>query len=391
MSELDLARPAEAVPLTEDGLLHLLTLREGEGDVPPKHARCLVHFVGRLAETGEVFMDTRLESQTEEPQVVVAGRHAATQETGLSLVVERMRCGARARVWAAPEYGYGARGSFSFPTVPPNAHLVYDVELLDFEAANEGKERGMMTFEERLEAAERRRADGNAAFSAGQYAEALGKYRLALSYLNEDVLMQLGDFHFHKAMALKRPVQLNIAACQLKQEDYPGAITTCSEVLADDPKNPKALFRRGRARHELGQLEAAAEDLEAAKAAAPGDGGVARELAAVRAKLREEQRASGKLFKGYFGKSKEQLYEDAAPAAAAAAAAAAPTAAAADSGHRGSQQQQQHDQGSGLLQSLACPAAVVAAAVAGVALLLPLLGRWLQPGGGGRQPVEAHS
>lgn len=29
--------------------------------------------------------------------------------------------------------------------------------------------------------------------------------------------MQLGDFHFHKAMALKRPVQLNIAACQLKQ------------------------------------------------------------------------------------------------------------------------------------------------------------------------------
>lgn len=153
-----------------------------------------VHFVGRLAESGEIFMDTRLESQTEEPQVVVAGRRersrchrrarlwaclvrvcwrvwhavhhpscslltlvashagsrakvhvnrlhplaqppqpprncarpadAATHETGLSLAVERMRCGGRARVWAAPEYGYGARGSFSFPTVPPNAHLV---------------------------------------------------------------------------------------------------------------------------------------------------------------------------------------------------------------------------------------------------------------------------
>lgn len=53
----------------------------------------------------------------------------------------------------------------------------YDLELLDFEAADEGKERAMMTFEERLEAAERRRADGNTAFSAGQYAEALGKYR----------------------------------------------------------------------------------------------------------------------------------------------------------------------------------------------------------------------
>lgn len=71
------------------------------------------------------------------------------------------------------------------------------------------------------------------------------------------------------------------------QEDYPGAVTTCSEVLAEDPKNAKALFRRGRARHGLGQLEAAADDLEAARAAAPGDGGVLRELATVRGKLRE--------------------------------------------------------------------------------------------------------
>lgn len=71
------------------------------------------------------------------------------------------------------------------------------------------------------------------------------------------------------------------------QADYQGAITTCSEVLAEDPKNAKALFRRGRARHELGQLEAAAADLEAARAAAPQDGAVLRELAAVRGKLRE--------------------------------------------------------------------------------------------------------
>lgn len=120
--------------ITEDGKLYVLTLREGEGELPPKHSRCLgkddqasqcgpassavpsragrqeplpplvpaarppptnttppvshhgclgpccpspaaaVHFVGRLAETGDVFMDTRQESQTEEPQVVVAGR-----------------------------------------------------------------------------------------------------------------------------------------------------------------------------------------------------------------------------------------------------------------------------------------------------------------------------
>lgn len=35
---------------------------------------CAVHYVGQIAETGEVFMDTREESQSGEPQQLVAGR-----------------------------------------------------------------------------------------------------------------------------------------------------------------------------------------------------------------------------------------------------------------------------------------------------------------------------
>lgn len=33
--------PPEATALTDDGQLHMLTLREGSGEAPPKHARCL--------------------------------------------------------------------------------------------------------------------------------------------------------------------------------------------------------------------------------------------------------------------------------------------------------------------------------------------------------------
>lgn len=370
---VSLRRPDEAVALTDDGLLHVLTLREGEGVVPPKHSRCLVHYVGRLADSGEMFMDTRSESQTEEPAVVIAGRDAAIQETGLALAVARMRSGERCRVWAAPKYGYGERGSFSFPTVPPSAHLVYDIELLDFEPPNEEKDRAMMTFEERLEAAERRRADGNAAFQAGAAGEALKKYRLALSYMNEDLLMQLGEFHFQKAMEVKRPVQLNIAACQLRQEDYDGAIVTCCEVLGEEPKNAKALFRRGRARHALGQLDAARADLEAARAAAPGDAGIVRELAAVKSALKEERAAGSKLFKGYFEKNSERLYEEEEDALADSAA-AGPDA---DDGQErpGSdgQQQRQRQQWFVLLRLLFWGAA----AVGFVALLLPVLREYL--------------
>lgn len=120
-------------------------------------------------------MDTRKESQAEEPEVVVAGRgerrrccsragvalpevdhtlcvllppfraawqlwaramlpmlsrhpsrgsDTAYREVGLSLAAAAMRRGELARVWAGPRYGYGQQGSFSFPTVPPDARLV---------------------------------------------------------------------------------------------------------------------------------------------------------------------------------------------------------------------------------------------------------------------------
>lgn len=128
--------------------------------------------------------------------------------------------------------------------------------------------------------------------------------------------MQLGDFHLQLAMGLKRPVLLNIAACQLRQQDYHGAVATCGEVLQEDPQNAKALFRRGKARRTLGQSEAALRDLEAARAAAPGDAAVAKELATVRRDLQQERTASSQVFKGYFDKAKaagDVLYDEPPP------------------------------------------------------------------------------
>ena len=72
-----------------------------------------------------------------------------------------------------------------------------------------------------------------------------------------------------------------------QQEDYHGAAATCGEVLLEDPQNPKALYRRGCARRALGQTAAALADLEAARAAAPGDGGIVRELVAAHRAAKE--------------------------------------------------------------------------------------------------------
>ena len=75
----------------------------------------------------------------------------------------------------APEYAFGERGSFSFPSVAPNAALEYDVELLAFEAVAEDRPRSSLTYEERLEAAARRRAEGNAHFQGDRLDEAVSR------------------------------------------------------------------------------------------------------------------------------------------------------------------------------------------------------------------------
>lgn len=40
--------------------------------------------------------------------------------------------------------------------------------------------------------------------------------RLALSYLNADLMMQLTEYHFDKATAVRRPLILNLAAAALR-------------------------------------------------------------------------------------------------------------------------------------------------------------------------------
>ncbi len=56
----------------------------------------------------------------------------------------------------------------------------YELELLDFEPPEETEQAAGMLFEQRLEAAERRRIDGNELFKEGQLDVALSKYRWAV-------------------------------------------------------------------------------------------------------------------------------------------------------------------------------------------------------------------
>lgn len=233
------------------------------------------------------------------------------KERGLHLAVATMKPGERAHLWISSDYGYGPTGHFSFPTIPPSTNLVYDIELLDYEPPVEGKEHKDMTFEERLEAADRRRIEGNDAFKAGHFEDALKKYGLSLSFLDDDLLIQLQGFHYDKAMELRLPAMLNMAACHLKLEKYHEAIVCTNQVLMHDSKNSKALYRRAVARRSLGQTDKALEDLQVAWKNSPGDTNIAKEIHAVKEELKQERMAQAKVFKGLVEKASRQggLYD----------------------------------------------------------------------------------
>jgi FKBP-type peptidyl-prolyl cis-trans isomerase len=103
----------------ESGLQYEV-LEEGTGKSPTRKDRVTVHYTGYL-ENGTVF-DSSLARA--EPATFSLGRVIAGWTEGLQLMKE----GAKYRFTIPPELGYGPQGSP--PVIPPNATLIFVVELI---------------------------------------------------------------------------------------------------------------------------------------------------------------------------------------------------------------------------------------------------------------------
>jgi len=64
-----------------------------------------------------------------------------------------------------------------------------------------------------------------------------------------------------EAAELRRICWLNQAMCMLKMGNMKSVITLCGKVMSEDPDNPKARFRRAKARLEQKEYDGAIEDL----------------------------------------------------------------------------------------------------------------------------------
>ncbi|CAN6454743.1 unnamed protein product [Victoria cruziana] len=158
-----------------------------------------------------------------------------------------------------------------------------------------------MTVEERIAAADRRRMQGNDLFKEDKLEEAIQQYEMAIAYMGDDFMFQLFDKYRDTALAVKSPCHLNAAASLLKLKCYNEAIGHCNIVLAEDENNVKALFRRGKARAELGQSDDAREDFLKARNHAPRDKLIARELRLLEEHDRALYQKQKEIYKGMFG------------------------------------------------------------------------------------------
>ena len=117
--------PLSGDTVTTDSGLQYIDVEEGTGETPQAGQTVAVHYTGWLTD-GTKF-DSSLDRGTPFTFVLGAGEVIAGWDEGLAT----MSVGGQRRLIIPPELAYGERGAGV--TIPPNATLIFDVELLEIQ------------------------------------------------------------------------------------------------------------------------------------------------------------------------------------------------------------------------------------------------------------------
>ncbi|MET0669366.1 MAG: FKBP-type peptidyl-prolyl cis-trans isomerase [Xanthobacteraceae bacterium] len=116
-----------AKPVTTSSGLQIIDTKPGTGATPRKNQTVVVHYTGWLYVNGAKGKKFDSSVDRNEPFrfPVGAGRVIAGWDEG----VGSMKVGGKRTLIIPPNLGYGAQGAGG--AIPPNATLIFDVELID--------------------------------------------------------------------------------------------------------------------------------------------------------------------------------------------------------------------------------------------------------------------
>ncbi|KAK7395412.1 hypothetical protein VNO78_15970 [Psophocarpus tetragonolobus] len=275
--------------VTDDKKVIKKILQEGEGyERPNEGAIVKVKLIGKLQD-GTTFLkkghdeeEKLFEFKTDEEQVV----------DGLDRAVLTMKKGEVALLTIAPDYAFGSSESQQeLAVIPPNSTVYFEVELVSFEKEKESWD---LNTTEKLEAAGKKKEEGNVLFKAGKYARASKRYDKGVKYIEHD--SSFAEKEKNQAKTLKVACNLNNAACKLKLKDYKEAEKLCTKVLDLEGTNVKALYRRAQAYMQLGDLDLAEFDIKKALEIDPNNRDVKLEYRTLKEKVKENNRKEAQFY-----------------------------------------------------------------------------------------------
>jgi peptidylprolyl isomerase len=119
------AADAQPVTTTPSGL-KIIDLKVGAGPSPKPGQTCVMNYTGWLYENGTKGKKFDSSLDRNQPFSFPIGQHQVI--AGWDEGVATMKVGGKRTLIIPPELGYGARGAGG--VIPPNATLIFDVELL---------------------------------------------------------------------------------------------------------------------------------------------------------------------------------------------------------------------------------------------------------------------